>query len=447
MKKIAILVLAAFLLTLLPAAALAKPDPDKAKGNKWVQQQLPGKYDKGQSKDSRDRYYKDVDFDDIHDCWANGYIKKAARKGLVEGYQGKYQPNQPVTNLELIVMLVRALDKDGQIDLDKVDTSSAGMDLKKIPSWGQVYVAAAVDYGIILPEELKNFNPNQGCKRYQVALYIARILNQDDNDVDIDFDELAADVDDIIDIMEQLGDLGEDNDEIQDSIDSLIADLEDFNDELADADEDDLSALISDVKALANSLDEIIADAEDEDVDEDILDELGDAAQKISALKKALKAYQDRDLNDSFLDDNQFPYDCKSSIKKVKRYRIMIGDNDGKFSPMRVVKRDEIATLLTRLTDLILGEFDIASAKGTLEAVEDEDDGYVITVLNEDGEEDDYNVTGDTRILYNKKSVSLKDLEDYLGYEIVVVYDVDNDASTIKIISSSAADDDDDDDD
>jgi hypothetical protein len=433
LKKIAILVLLAFLVSLLPAAALAKPDPDKAKGNKWVQQQ-PGKNAKEQSKVKRDRSYNAVAFDDIYDSWANHYINKAARKGLVVGYMGKYQPNKPVTNLELIVMLVRALEKDGQIDLDEVSTGSK--DLRKIPSWGQVYVAAALDYGIIKPGELKDFNPNQGCKRYQVALYVARILDQDADNEDIDFDELSDDVEDIIDILEGLDDLEDGNDEIQDSIDSLIEDLQDFNDRLSDADESDLADLIAEVKEMAALLDEIIADAEEEDIDEDILDELGDAAQKVSSLRKALRAYKDRDRDDSFVDEDQCPYEYLMHIKKVKRFRIMVGDLDGRFSPMRVVKRDEIATLLSRLTDQIFGEFDITSTRGTLDAIESTEDGYVITVLDKDGEEYFFNVSDDTRILYNKKTLSADDLEDYLGYEIVVVYDVDDDASTIKIIKA-----------
>lgn len=432
MKKIAILVLAAFLLTLLPAAVLAKPD--KA-GGKWAQK--PGVTVK--TEDQRDS--QEVTFDDIDDSWANGFIKKAAKKGLVEGFMGKYQPNKPVTNLELITMLVRALDKDGQLDLDEADISK--YDLKKIPAWGQEYVAAAVEFGIILPEELSSFNPNQGCKRGQVALYVARILGDDtaDNDETVDFDSISEDVDDIITALEGLDDLGEDNDEIQDNIDSLIEDLKDFQSQLDDAEKADLPDLIADFKALQESLDDIIADAEDAEIDEDILDELSDAAQQASAVKKSLKAYNDIDEDDSFIDENQVPDEFKGPVKKVKRFRIMVGDDDGCFSPMRVVKRDEIATLLSRLTDLIFGEFDITSAKGTLDAVDDDS----ITIIDADEEELTFNITEDTRITYKKQSVDIEDLADYEGYVVVVVYDVDDDASTVKIVSSSAADDDEED--
>ena len=265
---------------------------------------------------------------------------------------------------------------------------------------------------------------------------MARILDQDADNEDIDFDELSDDVEDIIDILEGLDDLEDGNDEIQDSIDSLIEDLQDFNDRLSDADESDLADLIAEVKEMAALLDEIIADAEEEDIDEDILDELGDAAQKVSSLRKALRAYKDRDRDDSFVDEDQCPYEYLMHIKKVKRFRIMVGDLDGRFSPMRVVKRDEIATLLSRLTDQIFGEFDITSTRGTLDAIESTEDGYVITVLDKDGEEYFFNVSDDARILYNKKTLSADDLEDYLGYEIVVVYDVDDAASPIKIIKA-----------
>ncbi len=441
MKKIAILVLVTFLLSLLPTTVLAKPDPQKAGGNKWAQN--PGVTEQ-QTVDQDDE--QEVTFDDINDSWANGYIKKVAKKGLVEGYRGQYQPNKPVTNLELITMLVRALDKNGQLDLDEADVSK--YDLKKIPLWGQEYVAAAVEFGIILPGELNTFNPNQGCKRGQVALYVARILgedaeNNDDPEEDIDFDSISEDVGDIIAVLEDLDDLGEDNAEIQDDIDALIENLIDFQERLKDADKADLADLIADFKDLANDLDDVIADAEDAEADEDILDELSDAAQQASAVKKALKVYQDIDSDDSFADDNQIPDEFKFSVKKVKRFRIMVGDDDGCFSPMRVVKRDEIATLLSRLTDLVFGEFEITSAKGILDKADE--DG--ITIINGDEEEMTFNITEDTRVTYKKQAVDIEDLADYEGYEVVVVYDVDDDASTIKIVGSAAVDDDDDEDD
>ncbi len=447
MKKIAILVLAAFLLTLLPAAALAKPDPDKVQGNQGNHKQ---KSSQSQIKKSEPRNYssgKDrfwVIFDDINDSWANVYIMKAARKGLVEGYMGKYQPNKPVTNLELIIMLVRALDKDGQLDLDDADVGK--YDLKKIPAWGQPYVAAAVDFGLILPQELKTFNPNQGCKRGQVALYVARILDEDandrDDDEDIDFDSVSEDVEEIIAILEGLGDLEDDYAEIEDGIDAIIDDLEAFLDQLDEADEADLPDLIADFKVISRSLGDIIADAEDADLDEDILGELSDAAKQASTVRRALTAFRDIDKDDSFTDDYLIPYEFKFSVKKVKRFRIMVGDNNGCFSPMRVVKRDEIATLLSRLTDQILGEFDISSVKGTLD-VADEDE---ITITDEDGDELTFNISEDTRITYRKQAVDIEDLADYEGYEVVVVYNGDDDASTIKIVGRAAVDDDDDED-
>lgn len=444
MKKIAILVLAAFMLTLLPAAALAAPKPDKVQGNKWLQQQSPNAatiQNKAESK----KNVKLRDFDDVDQSWARADIIKAARKGLVQGDAGKYQPNKPVTNLELIVMLVRALDKDGQLDLDKADSSKYSAELKKIPAWGQVYVAAAIEKGIILPEELKNFNPNQGCKRYQVALYISRLLDEDQNDKDdevIDFDSISADVEDIIAILEDLGDLGEDNEGIQSDIDDLIADLNQFADDLLDADEDDLADLIRDSRTLANALSDIIADARDNDLDEDILDEMGEAAHQISAVRKALRAYRDNDkTRPSFNDEAQCPQDCQAAVRNVHRYRIMIGDADGKFSPMRVVKRDEIAVMLSRLTDQFFGDFDIRSARGVLNKVKTTTDGYIISVLDKDDASTDYNVTDDTRIIYKKAAVDADDLRDYLDYEVVLVYDSDNDISTIKIIPRISDDD------
>lgn len=42
------------------------------------------------------------------------------------------------------------------------------------------YVAVALKKGLITPKELKNFNPNAPAKRYEVARYIVRALDLED---------------------------------------------------------------------------------------------------------------------------------------------------------------------------------------------------------------------------------------------------------------------------
>lgn len=48
------------------------------------------------------------DFTDVSGNWAELYIRQAAGMGLVEGYQGKYRPNDTMTRAEFITILWRA---------------------------------------------------------------------------------------------------------------------------------------------------------------------------------------------------------------------------------------------------------------------------------------------------------------------------------------------------
>lgn len=446
MKKIAILVLAAFLLTLMPMTALAKPDNDnKMNGNKWFQNSAQDD-DKVTEDDNEDEDQNgQPHFRDINNSWARGYINQAYRKGLVEGYGDfTFQPNKPVTCLEVIKILVATLDKNGDLELDDAGVDQYSDQLKKIPDWGKAYVAAALEAGIILDSEIKTFNPNQGAKRYQVAQYIARILGENDEEDSImDFDGLAEDLQAAI---EDLGDIDIDVDEIADDIKALIDDAKVLKEDLDAADEEDLAALISDAKSLCEAIDEILAAAEDEDVAEASIDKLEDVAHKFSQIRKQLRAYQkSTGLEDrQFADEDQIPGENKHAVKRVKNFGIMQGDDDGYFSGNRVVKRDEIAAMLSRLCEQYFGDFITETTRGVLNDVDQDGDDYSITIISEEEEDSTFQITDDTRIVHHKASVAAEDLEDYIGYNVVVVADDDQDASFVKITNRANDDDDDD---
>lgn len=49
-----------------------------------------------------------VEFTDVSGHWAETYIRQAATAGLVEGYRGKYRPNDTMTRAEFVTILWRA---------------------------------------------------------------------------------------------------------------------------------------------------------------------------------------------------------------------------------------------------------------------------------------------------------------------------------------------------
>jgi uncharacterized protein YdaT len=177
-KWISILALCVFTTSIWAGIALAQKD-----------QNANGSFKGKHFNQSQDQRFKDVDQD-----WAREDIEKASKKGFVKGYEdGTFQPNKPVSSLETLVILVRAAGLEEQVEdyeLSNQDLRS----LKKIPYWAKAYVAVALEEGILLEEEIKTFNPNQGAKRYQVCIYMQKVLDKFNiNPEDDDFMESFID--------------------------------------------------------------------------------------------------------------------------------------------------------------------------------------------------------------------------------------------------------------
>ncbi|AEE90490.1 S-layer domain-containing protein [Tepidanaerobacter acetatoxydans Re1] len=120
--------------------------------------------------------FKDVD-DTLE--WANLAIDRMYARGVIKGYPGDaFKPKSNVTHLEAIIMSLRVMGWEEEAKNTKIND-----DIKKIKlPWDDAYyyVALAVKKGLIKPEELKNFNPNAPAKRYEIARYIVRALDLED---------------------------------------------------------------------------------------------------------------------------------------------------------------------------------------------------------------------------------------------------------------------------
>ncbi|MGE5677439.1 MAG: S-layer homology domain-containing protein, partial [Pseudomonadota bacterium] len=115
-------------------------------------------------------------FNDYTDAsWAVDAIEKLAGKGVINGVgKGLFAPNSKVTNLEAIAMVYRLIDKDTLAESlnNQVNQRYKG---KKTP-WGQGYINLAIKEGILLEDELDDFNPLAPAKRHEIAKYIIRAL-------------------------------------------------------------------------------------------------------------------------------------------------------------------------------------------------------------------------------------------------------------------------------
>ncbi|MFO7152620.1 MAG: S-layer homology domain-containing protein [Bacillota bacterium] len=97
--------------------------------------------------------------------WARSSIERMYEKGVLKGYPGGwFKPGKPVTGLEAVIMTLRAM---GWEDENMADSKLF---------WKDYYLDLAVEKGILKPEELNGFNPNQPAKRCEIAKYIVRAL-------------------------------------------------------------------------------------------------------------------------------------------------------------------------------------------------------------------------------------------------------------------------------
>lgn len=122
--------------------------------------------------------FKDVDEDKTLE-WAWQAIDKMFSKGIILGYgDGIFKPKNNVTHLEAIIMAMRVMGWEEEAKSKRTlpnEVSSIKVSWKD----AYYYIALAVEKGIVKPEELRNFNPDVPAKRYEVARYIVRAIDQE----------------------------------------------------------------------------------------------------------------------------------------------------------------------------------------------------------------------------------------------------------------------------
>lgn len=114
-------------------------------------------------------------FDDIQQLtWAIKAIEKMYAKGFIKGVgDKKFNPLKPVTHLEALVMILRAMGYEEQANkTTELPKEYKGPKL----SWGKGFITLAYQKSILTYDELKKFNPNEKAKRYEIVKYLVRAL-------------------------------------------------------------------------------------------------------------------------------------------------------------------------------------------------------------------------------------------------------------------------------
>lgn len=329
-KRVVIAVLSLFLLSLGGTMALAKDAGEKINNGKGKVVQLKKEFTKAKKEVKAKGGSVQVrnmvrEFIDVQEDWAREEVMAATVKGFIYGYEDfSFKPNAPVTNMETIVLILRAQGLEEIAKNYSMSDEQKAL-LKKIPDWGKNYIAVALENGILKQEELQTFNPQQGAKRCEVCMYMARTLE---------------------------------------------------------------------------------ADATAENLDEEI-----------------------------FTDEEQIPQVNRKEARLMRINDIIKGYPDGSFSPMRVVKRNEIAVMLNKLDENCLQSSASSTVSGAIKEIRAIEGGYAITVENEEGESTVVNTNAQTKLYYEGNLVTNIDLNNSTNVKILL--DQDKEAVLLRIINNS----------
>ncbi len=111
--------------------------------------------------------------------WAQKSIDKLKLKGLLKGgSNGKYEPNRSVTQLEALIMCLRVMDWENEaLQMENLPKKYKG---GQVQQWAVGYINKAAELGILDEVDLMYFKPNEPVKRHEIAKYIIRALQKED---------------------------------------------------------------------------------------------------------------------------------------------------------------------------------------------------------------------------------------------------------------------------
>jgi hypothetical protein len=112
--------------------------------------------------------------------WAAGWIEKAAKLGLVEGSEGRFDPEGMLTREQMIVMLARAMGQEQVARALKESDIAEGLsygDAGELSDWARAYASLMTHDGLIEGSG-GMLKPKQSSTRAEAAAIIYRFLDR-----------------------------------------------------------------------------------------------------------------------------------------------------------------------------------------------------------------------------------------------------------------------------
>jgi uncharacterized protein YjdB len=106
-----------------------------------------------------------------------GAISSAKNLGIVQGNNGRFQPDRPITRQSAMTMICRAMEAAGQ-SLPAADTGllSSYTDGNRVSAFARPSVAALVQMGAVRGNSAMRLNPGTAISRAEMAVILHRVL-------------------------------------------------------------------------------------------------------------------------------------------------------------------------------------------------------------------------------------------------------------------------------
>jgi hypothetical protein len=117
-----------------------------------------------------------ITFNDVDaDYWAAPAINAAVQAGFLRGYpNGEFQPDQPVSRVQVLASLVNGLQLSPAATTNVVNQF---VDADQIPNWATPVVATATEEGLVVNyPDVDQLNPNQPATRAEIAAIVYQAL-------------------------------------------------------------------------------------------------------------------------------------------------------------------------------------------------------------------------------------------------------------------------------
>ncbi len=129
-----------------------------------------------------------VAFTDISNHWAESYIERVAKNGLVSGYNDKtFKPDNNVTVLEALVMLSRLYDIDKDIKdeiIEKYEPVLEEMPNTRSYEWSFEYLSVIIELGVVSENGIKDMFSKktifQEATREEIAVLLTKAMMLED---------------------------------------------------------------------------------------------------------------------------------------------------------------------------------------------------------------------------------------------------------------------------